>query len=102
MLFTFIIAQTFLAMLCGLKFGLFIFFSFWMLLMSIVIKFFLPETKGIPIEEMAGAWTTHWFWKRFVTKNDNTNIPNGARDGEAILYLLSHLRYKRVGLAYLY
>ncbi|XP_058223586.1 sugar carrier protein C-like [Rhododendron vialii] len=77
MLFTFFIAQVFLAMLCGLKFGLFIFFAFWMVVMSIVIKLFLPETKGIPIEEMAGVWKTHWFWKRYVAEDDNTT-PNGG------------------------
>ncbi|KAG5540430.1 hypothetical protein RHGRI_020591 [Rhododendron griersonianum] len=77
MLFTFFIAQVFLAMLCGLKFGLFIFFAFWVVVMSIVIKLFLPETKGIPIEEMAGVWKTHWFWKRYVAEDDNTT-PNGG------------------------
>lgn len=76
MLFTFVIAQTFLAMLCSLQFGLFVFFSFWLMLMSIAIKFFLPETKGIPIEEMDGVWRTHWFWNRFVPEDDDTNIPN--------------------------
>jgi len=27
---------------------------------------FIPETKGIPIEDMDLVWTRHWFWKRFV------------------------------------
>ncbi|CAK9327396.1 unnamed protein product [Citrullus colocynthis] len=74
MLFTFIIAQVFLTMLCHLKFGLFIFFAFFVLVMSIFIFFFLPETKGIPIEEMNQVWKTHWYWKRFV---HDKHIPNG-------------------------
>ncbi|KAI5570511.1 hypothetical protein BDE02_11G034100 [Populus trichocarpa] len=70
MLFTFIIAQVFLTMLCHLKFGIFLFFAFFVVLMSIFIYYFLPETKGIPIEEMGQVWTTHWFWSRFVTDED--------------------------------
>ncbi|XP_059642449.1 sugar carrier protein C-like [Cornus florida] len=66
MLFTFFIAQIFLIMLCHLKFGLFIFFSFWLVVMTVFIYFFLPETKGIPIEEMSGVWSKHWYWKSFV------------------------------------
>jgi len=26
----------------------------------------LPETKGIPIEEMGQVWRSHWYWSRFV------------------------------------
>ncbi|KAJ6706972.1 hypothetical protein OIU85_027334 [Salix viminalis] len=62
MLFTFIVAQIFLTMLCHLKFGLFLFFAFFVVLMSIFVYYFLPETKGIPIEEMGQVWKTHWFW----------------------------------------
>ncbi|KAJ1409725.1 Sugar/inositol transporter [Sesbania bispinosa] len=50
MLFTFIIAQVFLAMLCHLKFGLFFFFVGFVLIMTVFIALFLPETKGVPIE----------------------------------------------------
>ncbi|GAV67431.1 Sugar_tr domain-containing protein [Cephalotus follicularis] len=70
MLFTFLVAQIFLQMLCHLKFGLFLFFAFFVVLMSIFVFLFLPETKGIPIEEMARVWKTHWFWSRFVTEED--------------------------------
>jgi len=70
MLFTFIVAQIFLTMLCHLKFGLFLFFAFFVVLMSIFVYYFLPETKGIPIEEMGQVWKTHWFWSRYVTDED--------------------------------
>ena len=70
MLFTFIVAQIFLTMLCHLKFGLFLFFAFFVVLMSIFVYYFLPETKGIPIEEMGQVWKTHWFWSRFVADED--------------------------------
>lgn len=52
LLFTFIIAQCFLTMLCHLKFGLFFFFAGFVLMMTVFIFFFVPETKNVPLEEM--------------------------------------------------
>ena len=66
MAFTFCIAQVFTAMLCHLKFGLFIFFACFVLIMSVFIFKLLPETKGIPIEEMAAVWEKHPFWSKYV------------------------------------
>ncbi|XP_057417317.1 sugar carrier protein C-like [Lotus japonicus] len=73
MLFTFFVAQIFLNMLCHLKFGLFIFFGFFVFVMTIFIYFFLPETKGIPIEEMGQVWRSHPYWSRFVEHEDHGN-----------------------------
>ncbi|KAI3466633.1 hypothetical protein Pfo_023296 [Paulownia fortunei] len=49
---TFAVAQIFMTMLCQLKFGLFLFFGFFVLVMTVFIYFLLPETKNIPLEEM--------------------------------------------------
>ncbi|CAN1812374.1 Sugar transport protein MST3 [Linum perenne] len=65
MLFTFIIGQFFLSMLCGLKYGLFFFFAAFVVVMSVFICFFLPETKNVPIEDMGGVLSSHWYWKRY-------------------------------------
>ncbi|KAG5614007.1 hypothetical protein H5410_013831 [Solanum commersonii] len=70
MIFTFIVAQVFLTLLCHLKFGLFIFFAFFVCVMTVFIYFFLPETKNVPIEEMVVVWKQHWFWSRFMTEVD--------------------------------
>ncbi|KAJ7524393.1 hypothetical protein O6H91_17G003300 [Diphasiastrum complanatum] len=70
MLFTFIIAQSFLAMLCHFQYGIFLFFAAWVAIMSLFVYFFLPETKNVPIEEMMNVWRQHWFWKQFVTAED--------------------------------
>ncbi|KAH9692065.1 Sugar transport protein 1 [Citrus sinensis] len=59
----------------GWLFGLFLFFAFFMLVMSFFIYFFLPETKGIPIEEMGRVWKTHWFWSHYVGEDDF--VPGG-------------------------
>ncbi|MED6123923.1 Sugar transport protein mst4 [Stylosanthes scabra] len=71
MLFTFVIAQSFLSMLCRMKFGIFWFFSGWVVVMSLFTVFLIPETKNVPIEEMQDkVWKQHWFWKRFMHRTD--------------------------------
>lgn len=72
LLFTFAIAQAFLSMLCHLKYGIFIFFSSWVLVMSAFVLFLLPETKNVPIEEMSDrVWRQHWFWKRYMDDHED-------------------------------
>ncbi|KAH7661782.1 Sugar/inositol transporter protein [Dioscorea alata] len=67
MLFTFLIAQAFLSMLCHMKAGIFFFFAAWIVIMGLSAAFLLPETKGIPIDEMTErVWKKHPYWKRFV------------------------------------
>ncbi|KDO59360.1 hypothetical protein CISIN_1g010375mg [Citrus sinensis] len=71
--FTFVIAQIFLTLLCSFKFGIFLFFAGWVTIMTIFVYFFLPETKGVPIEEMILLWRKHWFWKRIMPVVEETN-----------------------------
>jgi len=66
MIFTFIIAQAFLSMLCHLQAYIFFFFSAWILVMGIFVVFLLPETKGVPINSMVETvWKQHPVWKKF-------------------------------------
>ncbi|CAI0377864.1 unnamed protein product [Linum tenue] len=65
-LFTFVVAQTFLSMLCHLKAGIFFFFGGWVVVMTVFVYLLLPETKGLPIEKMGDVWREHWFWNRVV------------------------------------
>ncbi|KAK4347079.1 hypothetical protein RND71_033418 [Anisodus tanguticus] len=78
MIFTFAVAQIFLLMLCHLKFGLFLFFAFFVVIMTVFIYFFLPETKNIPIEEMVIVWKDHWFWSKFMGEVDYPGTRNGT------------------------
>ncbi|TMW85674.1 hypothetical protein EJD97_022732 [Solanum chilense] len=65
MLFTSIIAQLFLTMLCTMKAYIFFFFSGWIVVMGLFVYFFLPETKGVPIDSMVErVWMQHPIWKR--------------------------------------
>ncbi|KAK4741203.1 hypothetical protein SAY87_024791 [Trapa incisa] len=77
MIFTFFVAQIFTWMLCHLKFGLFLFFATWVVIMTIFIINFLPETKGLPIEEMQTVWKSHWYWGKFVREDV---VVESARD----------------------
>nr|XP_043619595.1 sugar transport protein 8-like [Erigeron canadensis] len=66
MIFTFLIAQAFLTMLCHMRAAIFFFFCAWIVIMLIYAIAFLPETKGVSIDEMNDkVWKKHWFWKRY-------------------------------------
>ncbi|CAI9118520.1 OLC1v1020103C1 [Oldenlandia corymbosa var. corymbosa] len=71
MLFTFIIAQAFLSMMCHLQAYIFFFFSAWIVVMGLFVIFLLPETKGIPIEHMVDrVWKQHPVWKKFFDDDE--------------------------------
>ncbi|KAL0298367.1 UNVERIFIED_CONTAM: Hexose carrier protein HEX6 [Sesamum radiatum] len=65
-LFTFLVGQTFLSMLCHFKSGIFFFFGGWVAVMTGFVYVLLPETKNVPIEQMERVWRGHWFWKKIV------------------------------------
>ncbi|KAL9239718.1 hypothetical protein vseg_014012 [Gypsophila vaccaria] len=64
--FTFLVAQTLLSMLCHFKAGIFFFFGGWIVLMTVFVHLFLPETKNVPLEKIDLLWKEHWFWSRVV------------------------------------
>ncbi|KAK6132217.1 hypothetical protein DH2020_034037 [Rehmannia glutinosa] len=70
-LFTFLVGQTFLSMLCRFKSGIFFFFGGWAAVMTGFVYLLLPETKNIPIEQMERIWREDWFWKRIVGDNED-------------------------------
>ncbi len=48
-LMTFVVGQSFLSMMCTMKFGIFLFFAGMVCLMSAFVAIVLPETQGIPL-----------------------------------------------------
>ena len=48
-LMTFVVGQSFLSMMCTMKFGIFLFFAGMVCLMSAFVAVVLPETQGIPL-----------------------------------------------------
>lgn len=65
LLFTFVVAQSFLSMLCAFRFGIFLFFAGWGVIMTLFVCVLLPETKGVPIEETMLLWEKHPIWNKF-------------------------------------
>lgn len=64
---TFIFAQVFLTMLCHFKYGIFLWYAGWVVVMTLFVYFFVPETKNVGLEEMTRVWENHWFWRRWAT-----------------------------------
>ncbi|GJM98346.1 hypothetical protein PR202_ga15347 [Eleusine coracana subsp. coracana] len=67
---TFVIGQTFLAILCHIKSATFAIFGVLICLMTVLVYLFLPETKKVPIEQMNQVWRSHWFWKNIVREEE--------------------------------
>ncbi|KAJ4833292.1 species-specific tRNA processing [Turnera subulata] len=80
MLFTFIVAQLFLPLLCALKFGLFIFFAALIAVMTAFIFKYVPETNKIGIEQMQDVFKTHPTWKKYANDQDNGRLHNRRVD----------------------
>ncbi|KAL6658843.1 hypothetical protein ACP70R_002883 [Stipagrostis hirtigluma subsp. patula] len=67
---SFVQSQVFLAMLCHLKHATFLFYAAWLVAMTVFVAGFLPETKGVPLEAMRAVFERHWYWSRFIAKDD--------------------------------
>lgn len=46
--------------------GVQMFFGGCVVLMTIWVWFFVPETKGVPLEQIDSLFAKHWFWKRYL------------------------------------
>jgi len=64
--FNFVMSQSFLSMLCSMKWEVFLFFAGVVALLTLLIIFFIPETKGVPAEKTIGLLRLHWFWSKVV------------------------------------
>lgn len=83
MLFTFLIGQSFLTMLCSMEWGVYLFFCGWCVIAAVWAMFFMPETKGIPIDEVHLVFRNHWFWGR-VTGTAGAPLPKYDANGVEI------------------
>ncbi|KAF8769379.1 hypothetical protein HU200_006614 [Digitaria exilis] len=61
-----ILGSVFLALLCAMKYAVLLFYAGCLLVMTIFVTVFLPETKGVPLEAMQSVWAEHWYWRRFA------------------------------------
>ncbi|KAK4423269.1 Sugar transport protein 4 [Sesamum alatum] len=58
------------------------FFGGWVLLMTVFVYFFVPETKNMPIEEMNRVWKAHWFWGKYIP-DDAVGLSHKSSDHDA-------------------
>ncbi|KAK9809510.1 hypothetical protein WJX73_006177 [Symbiochloris irregularis] len=92
LMFSFVIGQTYLTMLCSFKWGIFLFFSGMIVLATVTVYFLYPETKGLAMEDAPNVFKYHWYWKRFA--EDNSRV----RDTE----LLGQQSYRSDGATPVY
>ena len=73
---SFVELQVFIALLCAMKYTVFLFYAAWLQAMTVFVVMFLPETKGVPLEAIQSVWARHWYWRRFVkdARQDNKSI----------------------------
>ena len=53
-------------MLCHMRWGAFLLFAGFVVIATIYVFFLVPETKGMPIEEIDLVFASHRVWKRYV------------------------------------
>lgn len=71
-------------MLCTMQWGVFLFFAGCVLLATLFVIFFIPETKGVPIETLNEvSFAQHWFWKRTVHRHAQRHSVHSAASGSA-------------------
>ncbi|KAM0888401.1 hypothetical protein ACQ4PT_028358 [Festuca glaucescens] len=71
------VGDAFLSMMCTMKAFIFFFFAICIVIMGVFVLTLLPETKGVPIDEMVDrVWRRHWFWKRYFSDADDAKISN--------------------------
>ncbi|KAL0446606.1 UNVERIFIED_CONTAM: Sugar transport protein 4 [Sesamum latifolium] len=60
----------------------FLFLWGWVLLMTLFVYFFVPETRNVPIEEMNRVWKAHWFWGKYIP-DDAVGLSHKSSDHDA-------------------
>jgi hypothetical protein len=65
-LVAFLGTQLFATLLCSMTWGIYLFYALWLVLGIAFAVALLPETKGVPIEQMQQVWDGHWVWRRLA------------------------------------
>ena len=79
-----------------------LFFAAWCVIMTLYIILCLPETKGVPIEEIVVVWRKHWLWKRCVTPAavDMNGGEHQRNKGAHVLHARLHIIFILSGPCY--
>ena len=80
-------AAAFLNMLCSLKYGIYIFFGAWQFIAIFFTYFLVPETRGVPIEEVSLVTScSHWQPRIVVACCSICSLPCHTGQGTATLH----------------
>ena len=79
-----------LILVAWLQWGTFLFFAGCVAVMTACVAFLLPETKGVPLEEVNSIWEQHPVWCNIVgrhakdaeTNSDRPDCPKRMDPGE--------------------
>ncbi|KAL3154027.1 species-specific tRNA processing, variant 2 [Trebouxia sp. C0010 RCD-2024] len=97
-----VVTQTFLNMLCSLKWGIYIFFGAWQLIAILFTLFLVPETRGVPIEKAANFVRAHKVWRHVCYPG---GIVPGSDDSTGGMHRLSEppnqIAAEQQGITYL-
>lgn len=64
--FSFVLGQCFLSMLCAMQYGVFLFFAACIFCATMFVYFLVPETRGVPMEEVYTLYCKHPIWSKVV------------------------------------
>ena len=65
-LFSFVIGQTFVSMLCAMEWGVFLFFAEWVVIMSAFVYLLVVETRHVPVERVPLLFARHHLWRKMM------------------------------------
>ncbi|OEL28152.1 hypothetical protein BAE44_0010829 [Dichanthelium oligosanthes] len=64
----------FVEVLCGMKHAIFLFYAAWLLVRTIFVVVFMPETKDVPLEAMRSVWAGRRFTKDAKLNNQDNGL----------------------------
>jgi hypothetical protein len=59
-----------------MQWGTFLFFTGCVALMTLCVALLLPETKGVPLEEINKIWESHSTWSKIVGHDKGLQQPD--------------------------
>lgn len=71
---TFVVGQTFPLLLCAMEWRVYLFYGVFTVLGIVFTLMFIPETKGLGIEDIYFLFTGHWFWRRFFSEDQKRSV----------------------------
>ncbi|KAI8473535.1 MAG: general substrate transporter [Monoraphidium minutum] len=78
---SFFVTQFALPLLCSAQWGLFLIFAGCTAAGTLLLWALVPETRGLPLEEVHLAWAGHWFWGGRACVRARMAAPAGGGGG---------------------